>query len=69
MKLAFENLCKSYSGHTVFENIIGEINEGDVIGLLGQMESGSRRWQKFAGIEAVDSGTVQYFQPYQKLYI
>jgi len=62
MKIAFENLSKTYGGHTVFENISGEINEGDVIGLIGVNGVGKSTLAKImAGIETADSGTVQYY--------
>jgi ATP-binding cassette subfamily F protein 3 len=35
MRLQFTSLSKSYKGKRVFEDISGQVNDGDRIGLIG----------------------------------
>src|SRR5690554_5509230 len=61
MNLRFLNLSKSYKGKTVFENISGQINEGDRIGLIGSNGVGKTTLAMLlAGLEACDQGRVEY---------
>lgn len=61
MNLRFLNLSKSYKGKTVFENISGQINEGDRIGLIGSNGVGKTTLARLlAGLEACDQGRVEY---------
>ncbi len=55
--LTLENLSKSYSEKTLFDNISLNINEGDKIGLIGINGTGKSTLLKvIAGIETSDSG-------------
>lgn len=60
MKLSFEQLVKDYGGHRVFENICGQINSGDMIGLVGANGAGKTTLARIlSGLETCDSGTVR----------
>lgn len=71
MQLVFENLRKDFGSHTVFENISGEINEGDIIGLIGVNGVGKTTLAKIlVGKEIPDSGRVHFAPGYAKvLYV
>jgi len=71
MNLYFENLCKTYDGKTVFDNISGRIDEGDKIGIIGANGVGKTTLIRLIlGIEEADKGRIQYPSlPLKTLYI
>lgn len=71
MNINFTQLSKSYKGKTVFEKISGQISDGDKVGLVGVNGVGKTTLAKLlAGLEAKDSGTINYSPSYMKvLYI
>ncbi len=61
MSLRFYELGKSYHGKTIFENINGEINSADKIGLVGANGIGKTTLARLvAGLDACDAGQVEY---------
>ncbi len=59
MNLQFINLSKSYKGKWVFENINGQVNDGDRIGLIGTNGVGKSTLARLlAGIEESDAGRI-----------
>ncbi|WP_041274431.1 ATP-binding cassette domain-containing protein [Desulforamulus reducens] len=71
MNLIFIGLGKSYNGKTVFENISGEINSEDKIGLVGVNGRGKTTLAKIlSGLEAYDVGKIRRSPAYSKsLYV
>jgi len=71
MNLHFSGLCKSYIGKKVFENISGQINPQDRIGLIGANGVGKTTLARLlAGREACDTGEISYSPSYMEtLYI
>ncbi|NLZ52175.1 MAG: ABC-F type ribosomal protection protein [Thermoanaerobacteraceae bacterium] len=71
MNINFTQLSKSYKGKPVFENISGQISNGDKVGMVGINGVGKTTLAKLlAGLEAKDSGTISYSPSYMKvLYI
>ncbi|MDD4570186.1 MAG: ATP-binding cassette domain-containing protein, partial [Tepidanaerobacteraceae bacterium] len=71
MNIYFTDLCKSYKGKSVFENISGQINDGDKIGLVGVNGVGKTTLAKLlAGYIEADSGKISRSPSYAKvLYI
>jgi len=62
MKLSFDQICKDYAGRLVLNNLTGEINEGDIIGLVGANGAGKTTLAKIlAGVIKADSGRVECF--------
>lgn len=61
MNLFFEDLCKTYHGKTIFDNISGRINEGDKIGIIGENGVGKTTLIKLIlGVEEADKGIIHY---------
>lgn len=61
MHLRFFDLGKSYNGKTVFNNIRGEINGADKIGLVGFNGIGKTTLVRLlTGREAYDTGKIEY---------
>ncbi len=59
MRLQFTSLSKSYKGKRVFEDISGQVNDGDRIGLIGANGVGKSTLARLlAGIEEGDAGQV-----------
>jgi ATP-binding cassette subfamily F protein 3 len=71
MNIYFTDLSKSYKGKAVFENISGQINDGDKIGLIGANGVGKTTLAKLlAGLEDADNGKIRCSPSYMKiLYI
>lgn len=70
MKLGFDNLRKSYGSRIVFENLSGEINSGDIIGLIGNNGVGKTTLVKIlAGLETSDLGSVDFPRNAVVLYV
>ena len=42
MKLRVENLMKSYNGRKVVKDVSLEVNQGEIVGLLGPMVRGKQ---------------------------
>lgn len=60
MRITFRDLYKSYNGKTVFENISGQINEGDKIGIIGVNGVGKTTLIKILmGQEEYDNGVLE----------
>lgn len=61
MKLSFDNLFKDFGSGTVLNKVTGEINEGEIIGLIGANGVGKTTLAKIlAYMEISDSGKVNY---------
>jgi ATP-binding cassette subfamily F protein 3 len=71
LNIYFTDLSKSYKGKAVFENISGQINDGDKIGLIGVNGVGKTTLAKLlAGLEEADNGMIRCSPSYMKiLYI
>lgn len=71
MNLHFSGLCKSYNGKKVFEDISGQINPRDRIGLIGANGVGKTTLARLlAGQEICDAGQISYSPSYMEiLYI
>ncbi|HZJ82547.1 MAG TPA: ABC-F type ribosomal protection protein [Clostridia bacterium] len=71
MNLSFKGLSKGYDGKTIFENIDGQINDGDKIGLVGANGIGKTTLVRvLTGEETKDAGDITYSPSYIKtLYI
>ncbi|HZJ82898.1 MAG TPA: ATP-binding cassette domain-containing protein, partial [Clostridia bacterium] len=65
MNLNFNGLSKGYDGKTIFENIAGQINNGDKIGLVGANGIGKTTLVKvLTGAETKDAGDIIYSPSY-----
>jgi ATP-binding cassette, subfamily F, member 3 len=61
MTIQFSNISKSFNGITIFENISGKINKGDIIGLIGVNGIGKTTLLRIlSGSEDKDSGSTSY---------
>ncbi|HOK50221.1 MAG TPA: ATP-binding cassette domain-containing protein, partial [Sedimentibacter sp.] len=71
MNINFSGLTKEYAGKTIFENLKGQINDGDKIGLIGANGAGKTTLARIlAGEEVKDAGEIDYSPSYLKiLYI
>lgn len=71
MNLSFKDLSKGYNGRTIFENLSGQIDNGDKIGLIGDNGVGKTTLVNIiTGHETEDSGEIRYSPSYVKtLYI
>ena len=71
MNLNFTGLSKGYEGRTIFENLSGQINNGDKIGLIGVNGVGKTTLVNLiTGQETSDSGEIRCSPSYIKtLYI
>ena len=65
MNLSFNNLSKGYDGKMIFENISGQIDDGDKIGLIGANGVGKTTLVNIlTGREERDSGEIRYTPSY-----
>ena len=71
MNINFSGLSKGYEGKTIFENIRGQISDGDKVGLIGSNGVGKTTLVKvLAGREDRDAGEISYSPTYIKtLYL
>ena len=71
MYISFSGLSKAYEGKTVFENVKGQINDGDKVGLIGSNGVGKTTLVKvLTGREEKEAGEISYSPSYIKtLYI
>ncbi len=71
MNISFSGLTKGYEGKTIFENIKGQISDGDKVGLIGSNGVGKTTLVKvLTGREDRDAGEISYSPSYIKtLYI
>lgn len=70
MKISFSGLTRSYDGKTVFENLNGQINNGDKIGLIGPNGVGKTTFVKLlSGREEKDAGDIMFSGYIRTLYI
>ena len=66
MNLSFNNLSKGYEGKMIFENIGGQISDGDKIGLIGANGVGKTTLVNIlTGKEESDTGEIRC-SPYIK---
>lgn len=57
MKLKAENLIKSYKGRKVVKEVTLEVNQGEIVGLLGPTGNPSSAY-RMAGFKTSDRGMV-----------
>lgn len=71
MNLNFNNLSKGYEGKMILENIGGQVNDGDKIGLIGANGAGKTTLVNIlTGREIRDAGDISYSPSYiNTLYI
>ncbi|NLU52472.1 MAG: ABC-F type ribosomal protection protein [Clostridiaceae bacterium] len=70
MRISFSGLSKSYEGKTIFDNLNGQINNGDKIGLIGSNGVGKTTLVKLlTGNEEKDSGDIMFSGDIKILYI
>lgn len=60
MSLKIRELCKSFKGKQVLKNVSMEVNEGEIVALLGQSGAGKTTVLRcINGLEKADGGSIQ----------